>query len=454
MGRRHNGFDWFAAIPEDMSGMGIDLKFDTGRFPLTGDRAKARLEFVVAALLFACPVVLLSVRSGASTCFTALVILSFYYLLVVTPGHRDRFAERTVQVYAAAMASLVLATAINELAFRNFAMGPFDGPSRFLFAFPIYLMLREMRAETVTAAQYGFPIGAILAALSVVLYQPNWTSGGRAGTYFSNAIHFGGLALILGMLSALTINWIRKDSNAMLGLKVIGLCAGVFASVQSGTRGAWISIPAVFVVLLFYYRRKISFLTGGMLTAMLIIAVLAIYFLSPGTQERVNFLVTDFYGLFQSRMDTSLGLRLQGWKAALLVFAEHPLFGVGPDAFKTFLPALRDAGIITSAAAEVGVSEVHNEILLRTVSLGIFGLVSILAIYFVPLILFVKLARTASPYRRQSAIMGVCLVVAFLIFGMTVEIFNLKMTATFYALTVAVLLAAAMGREPVQPAHV
>jgi len=424
--------------------MGIDLKLSA----LAGDRAKARLELAVAALLFACPVVLLSVRSGASTCFTILVILSLVYLIVTAPAYPDRFSEKAVKAYAAAMASLVLATAINELAFFRFALGSFDGPSRFMFAIPIYLMLREMRAETVSAMQYGLPIGAILAALSVVLYAPNWTSGGRAGTYFSNAIHFGGLAMVLGILSALSINWLRKDTTPIIVLKLIGFCAGVFSSIQSGTRGAWIALPAAFAIFLFHHRKRISLLTAVALSALLAVALLAIYFLSSATQDRVHLLFTDFIGLFHSRMDTSPGFRIQGWKAALIISAQHPLFGVGPDEFKNYLPALRDAGIISATAAEVAVSEVHNEILLRTVSLGIFGLVSILAIYFVPLALFMRRTRAASPYQRQAALMGVCTVVAFLLFGLTVEIFNLKMTATFYSITVAILLAAATGREP------
>jgi O-antigen ligase len=38
--------------------------------------------------------------------------------------------------------------------------------------------------------------------------------------------------------------------------------------------------------------------------------------------------------------------------------------------------------------------------------------------------------------------MGMCLTLGFFVFGLSVETFNLKMTAAFYSLTVAVLLAA------------
>lgn len=43
--------------------------------------------------------------------------------------------------------------------------------------------------------------------------------------------------------------------------------------------------------------------------------------------------------------------------------------------------------------------------------------------------------------------MGMAVVLGFMVYCVTVEMFNLKMIATFYAMTVAVLLAAAYGRE-------
>jgi O-antigen ligase len=39
--------------------------------------------------------------------------------------------------------------------------------------------------------------------------------------------------------------------------------------------------------------------------------------------------------------------------------------------------------------------------------------------------------------------MGICVTLGFFVFGLTVETFDLKMTAAFYSLTVAALLAIA-----------
>ncbi|MNC89403.1 hypothetical protein D3C83_53370 [compost metagenome] len=92
---------------------------------------------------------------------------------------------------------------------------------------------------------------------------------------------------------------------------------------------------------------------------------------------------------------------------------------------------------------EFAIAEVHNQILSYAVKYGTFGLLSILAVYFVPLVLFVQAAGSSAGPARMAGGMGICLVGGFFIFGLSVEIFNLKNTVTFYSLTLASLLALA-----------
>jgi O-antigen ligase len=68
------------------------------------------------------------------------------------------------------------------------------------------------------------------------------------------------------------------------------------------------------------------------------------------------------------------------------------------------------------------------------------GLLAILAIYLVPLILSLQATKSGDPVKRTAAIMCVFVVASYLIFGLTVETFNFKMFASFYAMTVAILL--------------
>ncbi len=401
------------------------------------------VERAAAALIFLYPVLLLTVRGGANACFFVLIVLAF--IEIVRSG-RDFFAgvwDNTTLAYGVAMASLTIATLISQFSHMNFGFGPYDGTSRFLLAVPIYLMLRRFPPMSLTLVQYGLAAGA-LASVLVALVSPHYF-GNRLGTYFLNVIHFGDLAAILGLISVLTINWTRIDPPVVVALKIGAFLAGLYMAIQSGSRGGWLAIPIVCFVWASLARKGAARLVVS--TLALVLATLALYALVAPVHERIDELASD-YMVFDHMKDTPTGLRLQIWDAALHAFAENPVFGIGPDQFKAMAPTLSAAGYLTSKAAVFAGAEVHNEILSCAVTLGVFGLVSILSIYFVPLVLFLRTARSPDRIERTASALGVCFVIAYFVFGLSVDIFNLKTTATFYSLTVAVLLAIATNCAP------
>jgi O-antigen ligase len=258
-----------------------------------------------------------------------------------------------------------------------------------------------------------------------------------------NHIHYGDMALMLGFLSLFSINWATRDCAPVLILKICGLLAGLYLSVQSGARGGWAAAPVLMLIWWLSHNPKIS--RPKLATAILSILLVASlgYALVGMVQHRLDLIYQDLADFHHGNKDTSIGDRLQLWQAACYLFAEPPVFGVGPDGFAQMMTTLSNSGMLTTEAARFGRGEVHNEILAKAVGLGVFGLLSILSVYAVPLVIFMRSTRSPVAQTRTAAFMGICLVTGFFIFGLTVEIFNLKMTVAFYGLTVAVLLAAA-----------
>ena len=103
---------------------------------------------------------------------------------------------------------------------------------------------------------------------------------------------------------------------------------------------------------------------------------------------------------------------------------------------------MEEAGKLTYLDAVYGRGEVHNDILSKAAGMGVFGLVAILAIYFVPFRLFWRATKSALAQVRSAGFLGLAFVSGFFVFGLTVEILNLTMATAFYGFTVAVLLAA------------
>ena len=65
--------------------------------------------------------------------------------------------------------------------------------------------------------------------------MPRDSGDDRIGSVFLNPIHFGDRAL--SVLSAIALNWWRKDSARWRTLTIEGLSAGLAASSLSGARG-------------------------------------------------------------------------------------------------------------------------------------------------------------------------------------------------------------------------
>jgi O-antigen ligase len=401
------------------------------------------------------PVLLLTIQGGMNGVYFFLLAVSLWCLYSSPKGAIADYWDSSDTKFAVAMAFPMVAILLSQAAHGEFTARAYDGPSRFLCAVPVFMALRTTNIRVLTVVQYSFPLGAIFALLLVLFghgFQRSYdyySGTHRVTSYFLDLIHFGDFALLLGLLSLISINWSRIDPPYVLLLKISGFIAGLYVSFQSGSRGGWVAIP---IILLAWFvlssRKRFSPWAFVLLLIVFMFLLLASY----SWIHMVNLRVSEFYDHLimatQGELDTTVGIRLQHWKAALYIFMEHPMFGVGPDGFPQAIAKLQQSGLVTQKAVLEGSGEVHSDILGSTARLGIFGLLSSLALYFVPLAIFIKLAGSSSNIRRTSAIMGVCFVLGFFIFGLTVEAFSLKMNSSFYGFTLAVLLAGASFAHP------
>lgn len=403
-------------------------------------------DYIFGAVLLCYPALLFLIRGGMNGSLFVLAILSLFLLV----RHRDKvdYLNKEQMIFGIAMSSGLVVIFISQLYHQDLTARYFDSAARFLLAVPILLALGLIKERVLFIVQYAFPLGAIAAFVAVMMTNP--TIRYNASTSYINHIHLGDLALMLGFLSIFSVNWIQEDHLMIKMLKMMGLIAGLAVSILSTARGGWVAIP-IFVAVLVNFRTKRKFLNTIAL-ALLLIGMIGLvgYFLgNVMILPRLRMIYSDLAMFMTGNADTSIGGRLQLWKAAWYLFSEYPLFGVGADGFGKAMDALSESGIITPFAANLGRAEVHSEILAQTVRFGIFGLLSILAIYFVPFVLFLRAAKSAIRQQKGAAIMGMCLTLGFFVFGLSVETFNIKMTAAFYSLTVAVLLAAATRKPSV-----
>lgn len=393
------------------------------------------LYFFFAILLFSYPSVTLLIHGGASALLICAALISLIMLVCKYQAHLARTSIPLMKVMCVALATPVIATLIGEIWHQKFLFSALDAPSRFLIVIPLFLMMTQLPGYVLKWADLSFTMGAI-AALSVIWILPGNTPD-RLSSQFLNAIHFGDIALLLGMLSILSVNWWHRDHVAIRMLKYIGFITGITASILSGSRGGWLAIPVVIPFMLYARAGTQTTKYWVILLGSIIISFASLYLLSDSLQERITMIWVDLAAYMQGNHDTSIGIRLQLYQAALILIGEAPFFGLGAEGLAHGLEKLVALGQLTPLAAELGRGEMHNQLLAYMVNSGIIGGLALLAIYFVPALFFWRHRQASHANTRRTALMGLVTVIAFSVFGLTVETFNLKMTVSFYVTLIA-----------------
>jgi O-antigen ligase len=223
--------------------------------------------------------------------------------------------------------------------------------------------------------------------------------------------------------------------------KLIGGIGGLYSVYLYQSRGAWLAIPIFIVVscVAFMPRGRLLRKMAAALAILLVIG--GIYGSTATVRERLAQAGTDINSIRQnSNMDSSLGARYQLWKASLTIFTEHPLVGVGVNGYSKALREMADRGLITRDSAAYPHS--HNEFLFIAVLFGTVGIMSLLALYLVPLWYFLREFRLRTPHAQAAMLMGTTLCLSYVADGLVDVMFAWRECALFYTMTVALLMAA------------
>ena len=290
--------------------------------------------------------------------------------------------------------------------------------------------------------QWGFVAGAIVSAVWIhVVAAGNRPS--HVGPY--NVIPFANLSLLLGMLSILSLGWTPPRAWFDAGLKLLAGAAGLYTSYLSGTRGSWLAIPVLAVIVVAASRRLRLHHKAAIFAVVMGGMTLVAYF-SRWVKLRIAEAMSEFsLTVPTSALDTSVGVRLQLWQASIEMFMEHPLTGVGPEGFSAALDALAARSEVTPLAASLMHS--HNDLLFAMATLGVPGLCAVLATYLVPAWFFLRHLRLADPAIRWISFTGLACCLGFLAFGLTEAMFVIAVTNAFYTLVMAACFAGIVIRR-------
>ncbi len=380
--------------------------------------------FLMGALALAAP-------SGYSLGAALLLIAS----LLCLPYKRYLLSseDKLVIITLVGYGALVGVLSMTEIGSKGF-----DRPSRFLLAVPVLLLILRFPPR-LAWLWTGLACGA-MGAGGLALWERLFYGVERASGYL-HPIQFGNLSMLMGVLCLAGLGWavVQRRRYAWLILLLVGALFGMLGSLMSGSRGGWIGLPFMGLVLYRGYGRGLAIRLKLVATGLVLVFVATIYFLpQTGVQSRVQAAVNDVsqYVAGEQR-DTSLGHRFEMWRGAAHLISERPLFGWGIGGYKNGQSELAEQGVITYAAAKY--SHAHNDFIDAWAKRGVLGLVMLLLLYILPIKLFAAGLQSPDLRLRAVAVAGTLLPVAYIDFGLSQTFLAHNSGTTIYAFWLAVL---------------
>lgn len=365
----------------------------------------------------------LSLAVGSGYSFGALALL-LGSVCLLWKRHRLKL-ERSDHLLIGTLLTYCLVFVINML-YHGDPMREFDIPIRTLLAVPVLLLLLVYPPYP-QAWWAGVASGAIAGALFSI-WQFFQLQMPRPEAATSNAIHYGNVSMLMGLLALCGLEWARKQrrSAAWSVLLLTGCLAGIFGSIISGSRGGWIALPVCILVMAINHVRTHGMRYVKMALSAMTVLILLIYYLphSP-VRERTAEAVTQVEKFDAAdNKDTSIGQRFEMWRVALILSRQQPLLGLGRNGYLEQKEVLVKEGKM--APFTMKVTNAHNDYLDVLVKRGALGVMALLLLFLMPLTLFAHVLRHGTQASHPYALSGIVLCICYMIFGLTTSSLTLN----------------------------
>jgi O-antigen ligase len=422
------------------------------------DQAYTKLDWFVILAIFMFPVTFLTVRHGVHVSLFALLLMAAYYFWRGRPKniHLDYPRDLFILLIFTGLFFSVLLSQIFRGAIH---LAAFDGPSRILIAGLVFLFIKQLNNPYIKILSVAVPVGLICVFFEIKI-NPSVYWGERFATYFVDPNTLGSQSFILGILSFLMIGLGRGDSKILPLLQVLGGTLGLYISIGSGSRGAWLTLPFLLILMLSLRVGDISLADPSKKSQMRIqtiaifISILAVLFIGFLYSEKLSSRVISGYFEIHhwfsgANLDTSAGTRLSMWKFSFQFANESLLFGYGEE--KNMMQVLQGSPLNVlaneTAINTMALTGPHSDILSKLLSAGIVGLAAYLLLLAVPFYMFWQRRNSENSDKKLASRIGLYYILGVFIAGLSNEQLSLKYLCTFYGLMIATLLAQVLYQD-------
>jgi O-antigen ligase len=401
-------------------------------------------------LVLISPVFVITIRHWISLILIIISIGAFQFLLKSDIKYYLNTSSNKWKLYILLIFIFpFLSILISQILRLEIHFANFDAPLRlFLCSFIFtaiskgWLSSKHQEPISFSLVKYSLP----LTIICTFLYRPSWTDlhGDKViTTYFVDVLTFGSINLLLTLITIFTLTiFYKKISLAIFYVYCIIIFTGFYLSTASNTRSGWIGLP--FILLIWYCFFGIVEL-GRMksLTIIIIIFSICSYYIF-NNDILYSKIIIGYYQLVNYNWNSlsdegSADVRISLFRMAWFYFINRPILGWGDLGWLSLINAPELVSFSSFTARMIAINGFHNEILTNSVRSGIWGLISSIWFYLIPILWFIKIYKISNNIKYIS-LFQLILTLHLFFTGLTTEVTNLIFLSSFYGLLMSIFL--------------
>jgi O-antigen ligase len=411
---------------------------------LKKDTLRPKLQ-VVVSLVFVCFLLLSVFALGYSEIFAGVLLLFGFFAFLNFKEWSVRLPFSDFEKYL--IIGFALYTVLSVVAFLYWPMTKeshmrVEDDLKFLMFIPLYLLVRQMSFDPKKLIGVVFLLAIMMGVVSLAQYLRfdfitalyPFSDRPAAGV---NPMRYA----VIAILSVCFIFnfWViyKNKSNFMKVGLLMGVIFGLFACVLTQTRGVLLSLPLLALLYGYYLYWK-----GDRKYLLALLVGVLVFFLwafqSSFVQKRIDTTMVNIERYIAGDGDSSLGARLDMYRASMILFKENPIFGHGLGVFREKSKELKETGLLgDNVRGEVGVRKTpHNEFFQAIVEKGFLGLLATIFLFIVPGLIFYRATISSNRDVSFYGLSGMSLLVVFFVAGQTGTLFNHNLFTNYYIIMV------------------
>lgn len=388
------------------------------------------------------PFCMLIVPGGGGFCFFLLLALSVLFFLL-NRKWPDLLVCQGYPWFFTGLILWFLLIIIQMTVTGGWSGRNFEPILRFLSGLVILPFLAHIPSTFLKKIDWGIALAAIAACIYAIV-SVFILSAGRAANYFTCAIAFGNISLLLSFWSLMFLYWDENPSQLKKSFKIVVFFMGLYTSFLSGSRGGWLAIPLFILIAVSLFRpRKIFNKKDAVLflVGFIILGATSANFVS----HRITPILDHVKSYQGGDVTSSAGQRLELWKGSIHTFKQNPILGVGQGKFQKATKQLAEKKVISEVVTVY--KHAHNEVLFMMAEFGVGGLIVVLGFYFCIFMQFFSYCRHPDVTIKTAAYLGLTLSAGLVVFGLTEVIFVKVKEIGFFIVMICLFLGIITSRQ-------